>query len=136
MEIKKKTILCAIYTRKSCEEGLEQEFNSLDAQREACESYIKSQQHEGWVLIDKQYNDGGFSGGTLERPALKDLFLDIEDGKVDTVVVYKIDRFTHSLMDFSKIVELFDKKSVSFVSITQQFNTTISMGRFRVYYYR
>jgi len=129
MEIKKKTIRCAIYTRKSSEEGLEQDFNSLDAQREACESYIKSQQHEGWVLIEKQYNDGGFSGGTLERPALKELFQDIEDGKVDTVVVYKIDRLTRSLMDFSKIVELFDKKSTTFVSITQQFNTTTSMGR-------
>ena len=120
---------CAIYTRKSCEEGLEQEFNSLDAQREACESYIKSQQHEGRVLVEKQYNDGGFSGGTLERPALKELFQDIEGGKVDTVVVYKIDRLTRSLIDFSKIVELFDKRSVTFVSITQQFNTTTSMGR-------
>jgi len=129
METKKKTIRCAIYTRKSSEEGLEQDFNSLDAQREACESYIKSQQHEGWVLFEKQYNDGGFSGGTLERPALKELFQDIEDGKVDTVVVYKIDRLTRSLMDFSKIVELFDKKSTTFVSITQQFNTTTSMGR-------
>ncbi|HBG48579.1 MAG TPA: resolvase [Cyanobacteria bacterium UBA9971] len=128
-EIKKKTIRCAIYTRKSCEEGLEQEFNSLDAQREACEAYIKSQQHEGWVLVEKLYNDGGFSGGTLERPALKELFQDIENGEIDTVVVYKIDRLTRSLMDFSKIVELFDKKSVSFVSITQQFNTTTSMGR-------
>lgn len=129
MEAKKKTIRCAIYTRKSSEEGLEQDFNSLDAQREACESFIKSQQHEGWVLIEKQYNDGGFSGGTLERPALKELFQEIEDGKVDTVVVYKIDRLTRSLMDFSKIVELFDKRSVTFVSITQQFNTTTSMGR-------
>ncbi|MDD3012275.1 MAG: recombinase family protein [Candidatus Gastranaerophilales bacterium] len=129
MEAKKKTIRCAIYTRKSSEEGLEQDFNSLDAQREACESYIKSQQHEGWVLIDKQYNDGGFSGGTLERPALKKLFQDIENGEVDTVLVYKIDRLTRSLMDFSKIVELFDKRSVTFVSITQQFNTTTSMGR-------
>lgn len=128
-EIKNKTIRCAIYTRKSCEEGLEQEFNSLDAQREACESYIKSQQHEGWILVEKQYNDGGFSGGTLERPALKKLFQDIEAGEIDTIVVYKIDRLTRSLMDFSKIVELFDKKSVSFVSITQQFNTTTSMGR-------
>jgi len=128
-EIKKKTIRCAIYTRKSSEEGLEQDFNSLDAQREACESYIKSQQHEGWILVDKQYNDGGISGGTLERPALKELFKDIETGEIDTVVVYKIDRLTRSLMDFSKIVELFDKKSVSFVSITQQFNTTTSMGR-------
>ena len=129
MEAKKKTVRCAIYTRKSSEEGLEQDFNSLDAQREACESYIKSQQHEGWTLIEKHYNDGGFSGGTLERPALKELFQDIEDGKVDTVVVYKIDRLTRSLMDFSKIVELFDKMSVTFVSITQQFNTTTSMGR-------
>jgi len=129
METKKKAIRCAIYTRKSSEEGLEQDFNSLDAQREACESYIKSQQHEGWVLIDKHYNDGGFSGGTLERPALKELFQDIEAGQIDTVVVYKIDRLTRSLMDFSKIVELFDKKSVTFVSITQQFNTTTSMGR-------
>lgn len=129
MEIKKKTIRCAIYTRKSSEEGLEQDFNSLDAQREACESYIKSQQHEGWVLVEKQYNDGGFSGGTLQRPALKELFQDIKDGKIDTVVVYKIDRLTRSLMDFSKIVELFDKRSTSFVSITQQFNTTTSMGR-------
>jgi len=125
----KKTIRCAIYTRKSSEEGLEQDFNSLDAQREACESYIKSQQHEGWILVEKQYNDGGISGGTLERPALKELFKDIETGEIDTVVVYKIDRLTRSLMDFSKIVEIFDKKSVSFVSITQQFNTTTSMGR-------
>lgn len=125
----KKQIKCAIYTRKSSEEGLEQDFNSLDAQREACESYIKSQQHEGWVLVEKQYNDGGFSGGTLERPALKKIFEDIEAGEIDTVVVYKIDRLTRSLMDFSKIVEIFDKKSVTFVSITQQFNTTTSMGR-------
>ncbi|MEI8389313.1 MAG: recombinase family protein [bacterium] len=125
----KKIIRCAIYTRKSSEEGLDQDFNSLDAQREACESYIKSQQHEGWVLVEKQYNDGGFSGGTLERPALKELFQDIEAGEIDTIVVYKIDRLTRSLMDFSKIVELFDKKAVSFVSITQQFNTTTSMGR-------
>lgn len=125
----KKIIRCAVYTRKSCEEGLEQEFNSLDAQREACEAYIKSQQHEGWVLIEKQYNDGGFSGGTLERPAVKDLFKDIEAGEVDIVVVYKVDRLTRSLMDFSKIVELFDKQNASFVSITQHFNTTTSMGR-------
>ena len=124
----KKIIRCAVYTRKSCEEGLEQEFNSLDAQREACEAYIKSQQHEGWVLIEKQYNDGGFSGGTLERPAVKELFKDIEAGEVDTVVVYKVDRLTRSLMDFSKIVELFDSHNASFVSITQHFNTTTSMG--------
>lgn len=124
-----KTIRCAIYTRKSTEEGLEQDFNSLDAQREACEAYIKSQQHEGWVLIEKHYDDGGFSGGTLERPAVKDLFKDIEAGLVDTVVVYKVDRLTRSLMDFAKIVELFDKQNASFVSITQHFNTTTSMGR-------
>lgn len=125
----KKVLRCAIYTRKSSEEGLEQDFNSLDAQREACEAYIKSQQHEGWVLIEKQYNDGGFSGGTLERPALKKLLADIEAGKVDIVVVYKVDRLTRSLMDFSKIVELFDNQEASFVSITQHFNTTTSMGR-------
>lgn len=125
----KKEIKCAIYTRKSTEEGLAQDFNSLDAQREACESYIKSQQHEGWALVEKQYNDGGFSGGTLERPAIKELFKDIEFGDVDIVVVYKVDRLTRSLMDFSKIVELFDKHSASFVSVTQHFNTTTSMGR-------
>ena len=125
----KKVIKCAIYTRKSTEEGLEQDFNSLDAQREACESYIKSQQHEGWVPVDKKYDDGGFSGGTLERPAVKELFKDIEAGEVDIVVVYKVDRLTRSLMDFAKIVELFDKHSASFVSITQHFNTTTSMGR-------
>ncbi len=125
----KKIIKCAIYTRKSTEEGLEQDFNSLDAQREACEAYIKSQQHEGWVLVEKQYNDGGFSGGTLERPAVKELLKDIENNEVDIVVVYKVDRLTRSLMDFSKIVELFDKHNSSFVSITQHFNTTTSMGR-------
>jgi len=125
----RKTIRCAVYTRKSTEDGLEQDFNSLDAQREACEAYIKSQQHEGWILIEKQYNDGGFSGGTLERPAIKELFKDIEAGGVDIVVVYKVDRLTRSLMDFSKIVELFDNHNASFVSITQSFNTTTSMGR-------
>jgi len=125
----KKVLKCAIYTRKSSEEGLEQDFNSLDAQREACEAYIKSQQHEGWTLIEKQYNDGGFSGGTLERPALRKLLADIEAGKVDIVVVYKVDRLTRSLMDFSKIVERFDSHETSFVSITQHFNTTSSMGR-------
>lgn len=129
MKTTTKIIRCAIYTRKSCEEGLEQDFNSLDAQREACEAYIKSQQHEGWVLIDKHYDDGGFSGGTLERPAVKELFKDIQAGEVDIVVVYKVDRLTRSLMDFSKIVELFDKQNASFVSITQHFNTTTSMGR-------
>jgi DNA invertase Pin-like site-specific DNA recombinase len=125
----KKTVRCAIYTRKSTEDGLEQDFNSLDAQREACEAYIKSQQHEGWTTIDKAYNDGGFSGGTLERPAIKELFKDISAREVDIVVIYKVDRLTRSLMDFSKIVELFDNNQASFVSITQSFNTTTSMGR-------
>ena len=123
------SVRCAIYTRKSSEEGLEQAFNSLDAQREACEAYIKSQKHEGWVLLPELYDDGGISGGTMERPALKRLLADIEQGRVDTVVVYKVDRLTRSLADFSKIVSVFDAKGVSFVSITQQFNTTTSMGR-------
>lgn len=125
----KKKIRCAIYTRKSTEEGLEQDFNSLDAQREACEAYIKSQMHEGWVLIKKEYNDGGYSGGTMNRPAFQELLTDIEEDKVDIVVVYKVDRLTRSLMDFSKIIDIFDKHGTSFVSITQQFNTTTSMGR-------
>lgn len=127
--MEKKKVRCAIYTRKSCEEGLEQDFNSLDAQREACEAFIKSQKHEGWSLIEKQYNDGGFSGGTMERPAFKELLNDIENDKIDIVVVYKVDRLTRSLMDFSKIIDVFDKYNASFVSITQQFNTTTSMGR-------
>lgn len=125
----KKKVRCAIYTRKSSEEGLEQNFNSLDAQREACEAYIKSQMHEGWFLLDKQYNDGGFSGGTMERPAFKELLKDIANDKIDIVVVYKVDRLTRSLMDFSKIIDVFDRHETSFVSITQQFNTTTSMGR-------
>lgn len=129
IETKAKKVRCAIYTRKSTEEGLEQDFNSLDAQREACEAYIKSQQHEGWILIEKHYNDGGFSGGSLDRPAVQELFKDIAAGEVDIVVVYKVDRLTRSLMDFAKIVELFDKQNASFVSITQHFNTTTSMGR-------
>jgi DNA invertase Pin-like site-specific DNA recombinase len=120
---------CAVYTRKSSEEGLEQEFNSLHAQREACESYIASQRSVGWVLIRDQYDDGGISGGTLERPALKQLLADIEDGLIDVVVVYKIDRLSRSLMDFSKLVEIFDRNGVTFVSVTQSFNTTTSMGR-------
>lgn len=120
---------CAVYTRKSTENGLEQEFNSLDAQRESSEAYIKSQQHEGWVLIKDQYNDGGFSGGNTERPGLKQLLEDIADGKINVVVVYKVDRLTRSLSDFAKLVELFDEHGVSFVSVTQQFNTTSSMGR-------
>jgi site-specific DNA recombinase len=119
----------AVYTRKSTEEGLEMEFNSLDAQREACEAYVASQRPEGWILVPDRYDDGGYSGGTLERPALKRLLTDIEAGKVDIVVVYKIDRLTRSLMDFSKLVEVFDRQSVSFVSVTQQFSTTTSMGR-------
>jgi site-specific DNA recombinase len=120
---------CAVYTRKSSEEGLEQEFNSLHAQREACESYIASQRSEGWVLVRDQYDDGGISGGTLERPGLKRLLGDIDDGLVDVVVVYKIDRLSRSLMDFSKLVEVFDRNGVTFVSVTQAFNTTTSMGR-------
>src|SRR5215210_3502766 len=115
---------CAVYTRKSGEEGLEQEFNSLDAQREACEAYVASQRPEGWVLVPDRYDEGGYSGGTLERPALKRLLADIEAGKVDIVVVYKIDRLTRSLMDFSKLVEVFDRYHISFVSVTQHFNTT------------
>jgi site-specific DNA recombinase len=124
-----KTLRCAIYTRKSSEEGLDQEFNSLDAQRESCEAYIKSQAHEGWKLIRKRYDDGGFSGGNLERPGLKQLLKDIHENLVDTVVVYKVDRLTRSLMDFSKIVEVFDNAGASFVAVTQHFNTTNSMGR-------
>ena len=120
---------CAIYTRKSSEEGLEQAFNSLDAQREACEAFILSQKHEGWTVLPTLYDDGGFSGGTMDRPALKLLLGDIAAGKVAVVVVYKIDRLTRSLFDFAKIVEAFDARGVSFVSITQQFNTTTSMGR-------
>ncbi|MBM3950792.1 MAG: recombinase family protein [Rhodospirillales bacterium] len=120
---------CAVYTRKSTEEGLEMEFNSLDAQREACEAYIASQKPEGWVRLADRYDDGGFSGGTLERPALKRLLADIEEGLVDVVVVYKIDRLSRSLMDFSKLVEVFDRRGVTFVSVTQSFNTTTSMGR-------
>jgi DNA invertase Pin-like site-specific DNA recombinase len=124
-----KTIRCAIYTRKSTEEGLDQAFNSLDAQREACESYIASQRHEGWKVLPKKYDDGGFSGGNVQRPALQELLKDIADGKIDSVIVYKIDRLTRSLTDFTKMVEVFDKQSTSFVSVTQHFNTTTSMGR-------
>src|SRR5438552_11921726 len=120
---------CAVYTRKSTEEGLDMEFNSLDAQREACEAYVASQKQEGWMLVPDRYDDGGFSGATLERPALKRLLADIEIGKVDIVVVYKIDRLSRSLMDFAKLVEVFDRKNVTFVSVTQSFNTTTSMRR-------
>src|ERR1044071_6417463 len=124
-----RTVRCAIYTRKSSEEGLEQDFNSLHAQREACEAFIASQRGEGWRLIETPYDDGGLSGGTLERPALQRLLADIAEHRVDTVVVYKVDRLTRSLMDFAKIVELFDRHRVTFVAVTQQFNTTTSMGR-------
>jgi DNA invertase Pin-like site-specific DNA recombinase len=120
---------CAVYTRKSSEEGLEQEFNSLDAQRESCKAYITSQRSEGWVMVPDSYDDGGISGGTMERPALKRLFADIEAGLVNVVVVYKIDRLSRSLADFARMVELFDTHEVTFVSVTQQFNTTTSMGR-------
>jgi site-specific DNA recombinase len=122
-------VRCAVYTRKSSEEGLDMEFNSLDAQREACEAYIASQKPEGWTLVPDRYDDGGVSGGTLERPALKRLLADIERGQVDIVVVYKIDRLSRSLMDFAKLVEVFDRRNVTFVSVTQSFNTTTSMGR-------
>src|SRR5262249_50016626 len=120
---------CAIYTRKSSEEGLEQDFNSLDAQREACEAFIASQKHEGWTSLPERYDDGGFSGATMERPAFRRLLADVGEGKIDVVVVYKVDRLTRALSDFAKIVEIFDKRNVSFVSVTQQFNTTTSMGR-------
>jgi len=123
------TVRCAIYTRKSSEEGLEQEFNSLQAQREACEAFITSQRHEGWVCLPKAYDDGGFSGATIDRPALQQLLADLTARRIDIVVVYKIDRLTRSLADFAKIVEILDARGASFVSVTQQFNTTTSMGR-------
>jgi site-specific DNA recombinase len=125
----KPKLRCAIYTRKSSEEGLEQDFNSLDAQREAGEAYIASQVGEGWKALSIRYDDGGFSGGTMERPGLKKLMADVDAGQIDVVVVYKVDRLTRSLIDFSKIIECFDDKKVSFVSVTQSFNTTTSMGR-------
>jgi site-specific DNA recombinase len=125
----KRVIRCAIYTRKSTEEGLEQAFNSLDAQRESGEACVAAQRHEGWVCLPDRYDDGGFSGGNIERPALKRLLADIEAGKVDCVVVYKVDRLSRSLMDFSRIMSVFESRGVSFVSVTQQFNTTHSMGR-------
>ena len=123
------TVRCAIYTRKSSEAGLEQDFNSLDAQREACEAYIASQKHEGWTALSTFYDDGGVSGGTLERPALERLLGDIEEDLIDTIVVYKVDRLSRELSDFAKLVEIFDRHEISFVSVTQQFNTTTSMGR-------
>jgi DNA invertase Pin-like site-specific DNA recombinase len=123
------TLRCAIYTRKSTEHNLDLEFNSLDAQREACEAYIKSQAHEGWRLVRTGYDDGGLPGASLDRPALREVLGDVRGGKIDVIVVYKVDRLTCSLADFAKLVELFDQHSVSFVSVTQSFNTTSSMGR-------
>jgi DNA invertase Pin-like site-specific DNA recombinase len=120
---------CAVYTRKSSEEGLEQEFNSLDAQREACEAYVASQKAEGWLLVPDRYDDGGISGATLERPALKRLLVDIEDQRVDVVVVYKIDRLSRALMDFSKLVDVLERNNVTVVTIPQCFNRTASWGR-------
>lgn len=122
-------IRCAVYTRKSTDEGLEQDFNSLDAQRESCENFISSQKQEGWILVPDRYDDGGFSGGTLERPALQRLLRDIEAGRVNSIVTYKIDRLSRSLMDFAKLVEIFDRHQVSYTSVTQSFNTATSMGR-------
>src|SRR6058998_3883916 len=124
-----KLVRCAIYTRVSTDQGLEQDFNSLDAQYDASQAYIRSQAHAGWSLLRAKYDDGGFSGGNIDRPALQRLLDDVRAGKVDIIVVYKVDRLTRSLADFAKLVELFDKHSVSFVSVTQQFNTTTSMGR-------
>ncbi len=123
------TVRCAIYTRKSTEEGLDQDFNSLDAQREAGEAYIASQAGEGWTPVLMRYDDGGFTGGNMERPALQRLQADIQAGKVDCVVVYKVDRLSRSLLDFAKLIETFEKYKVAFVSVTQQFNTANSMGR-------
>jgi site-specific DNA recombinase len=129
MGAERRVLRCAVYTRKSSEHGLEQDFNSLHAQRESAEAYIKSQAHEGWKLVRTRYDDGGLSGGTMERPALKQLLADIAAKLIDVVVVYKVDRLTRSLTDFAKLVEIFDARGVSFVSVTQQFNTTTSMGR-------
>ena len=120
---------CAIYTRKSSEEGLEQEFNSLQAQREACEAFIRSQRSEGWLASPEVYDDGGYSGGTLDRPALTRLLHDVEHGLVEIIVVYKVDRLSRSLADFVRLIERFDRHGISFVSVTQQFNTSSSMGR-------
>ncbi len=124
-----KTIRCAIYTRKSTEEGLQQEFNSLDAQREASEAFIVSQKHEGWQVITDHFDDGGYTGGNMDRPALKRLLAAVEARSVDCIVVYKVDRLSRSLLDFARIIEIFDRNGVSFVAVTQQFNTTSSLGR-------
>jgi site-specific DNA recombinase len=120
---------CAIYTRKSTEEGLSQEFNSLDAQREAAEAYILSQRHAGWIVLPEHYDDGGYTGANLERPALRRLLADIEAGKVDCVLVYKVDRLSRSLLDFARLIATFEKRGINFISVTQQFNTTASLGR-------
>ena len=127
--LRRKTLRCAIYTRKSTEEGLEQTFNTLDAQRDAAEAYIRSQRQEGWVVLPDMYDDGGFTGANMDRPALQKLLQDVRDGFVDCVMVYKVDRLTRSLLDFSRIIEVLDKHGVTFVSVTQQFNTTNSLGR-------
>src|SRR5512132_265906 len=126
---KPQTVRCAIYTRVSTDQGLDQDFNSLDAQYEASKAYIRSQAHAGWAQVRARYDDGGFSGGNTDRPALQQVLADVRAGKIDVIVVYKVDRLTRSLADFAKLVELFDKHDVSFVSVTQQFNTTTSMGR-------
>lgn len=124
-----RTIRCAIYTRKSTEEGLQQEFNSLDAQREASEAFIVSQKQEGWQVITDHFDDGGYTGGNMDRPALKRLLAAVEARSVDCIVVYKVDRLSRSLLDFARIIEIFDRNGVSFVAVTQQFNTTSSLGR-------
>src|SRR5258707_14933376 len=126
----RKVVRCAIYTRKSTEEGLEQEFNSLDAQREAAEAYVKSQAHEGWICLPDRYDDGGFTGGNLDRPAVRRVLADIEQGRVDAVITYKVERLRRSLLDFSTMMEVFDRHRVSFVSVNQQLYTASSMGRF------
>jgi site-specific DNA recombinase len=124
-----KTVRCAVYTRKSTDEGLNQDFNSLDAQRESGEAYIRSQAGEGWTLLPEQYDDGGYTGANMDRPALRRLLADVKAGKVDCVVVYKVDRLTRSLFDFARIIDVLDKHGASFVAVTQQFNTTTSLGR-------
>src|ERR1043166_6047844 len=127
-----RSLRCAIYTRVSTESGLDQDFNSLDAQYDAASAYIRSQAHAGWTLLRKRYDDGGFSGGSTDRPALQQLLADVRLGRIDVIVVYKVDRLTRSLADFAKLVELFDAHGVSFVSVTQQFNPTTSMGRLTI----
>ncbi|HEX8914350.1 MAG TPA: recombinase family protein, partial [Humisphaera sp.] len=128
-EVRPKVVRCAVYTRKSTEEGLEQAFNTLDAQREAGEAYVAALRHEGWTCLPDRYDDGGYSGGTIERPALARLLADVEAGRVDCVVVYKVDRLSRSLLDFARVMAVFDAAEASFVSVTQQFNTASSMGR-------